>query len=90
MTMKKAELEKRAGMAIRNEMRQGAAASPFGKGQAVAPDRRSQRERERALGLAPFAVKLPAALIKQLHEEAVRRGVPLADLTADLLRRALA
>jgi hypothetical protein len=89
MTMKRTELEKRAGMQIRNRLRGVEVPDRYGKGAAAPADRRAQRERERALGLVPFAVKLPADLIKALDEEARRRSVPVAELTAELLRKAL-
>jgi hypothetical protein len=37
----------------------------------------------------PFAVKLPAALVAQVHERAQRDGVPVGEAVADLLRAAL-
>lgn len=49
--------------------------------------RREQRERDRAQGLVPFAVKLPADLVKQLRELA--REKPLHNVVAELLRKGL-
>jgi hypothetical protein len=86
MTMKRTELDKRQGLAIRNALKQtGArydtAASPG--------ERRAQRERDRAAGLIPFAVKLPAALVGQLQQRAAAQGVTLAALTEALLTQAI-
>jgi len=84
MTVKRNELEKRKGLAIVNAQRQ--AGNRYGPAQAAPPDRRAQREAERAAGLVPFAVKLPAELVKQLQARAQQDGVPLADLVASVLR----
>ena len=51
--------------------------------------RREQRERERALGLLPFAVKLEADLVKRVQDLAQSRSVPINDLVAELLKKAL-
>ncbi|WP_308600634.1 hypothetical protein [Massilia sp. Dwa41.01b] len=53
-------------------------------------DRREQRERERAAGLVPFAVKLEGELVKQLQALATERGVDMNALTAELLRKGMA
>jgi len=86
MTMKRAELEKRLGRKIANDLRQvgkrfDTSASPVG--------RREQRERDRAAGLVPFAVKLPGDLVRQLQEIAMQHQQPLNKLVDELLRRAL-
>ena len=52
----------------------------------AAVDRRAQRERDRAAGLVPFAVKLHGELVRQLHELARQRGLPLNELVDQLLR----
>ena len=87
MTMKKTELEKRKALKIANEMRRSG--NPFSRVEAEA-DRRAQRERDRALGLVPFAVKLPQDLVRQMQAEAQSRGARLDDLVAEWLRRGLA
>ena len=65
-------------------------ASGFGGADTAAVDRREQRERERALGLVPFAVKLNADLVKELQEHAKAGGVDLNEAVANLLKRGLA
>jgi hypothetical protein len=87
VTMKKTELEKRKALKLANEMRRSG--NPFSRVEAEA-DRRAQRERDRALGLVPFAVKLPQDLVRQMQAEAQSRGARLDDLVAEWLRRGLA
>ena len=87
MTMKKTELEKRKALKIANEMRRSG--NPFSRVEAEA-DRRAQRDRDRALGLVPFAVKLPQDLVRQMQAEAQSRGARLDDLVAEWLRKGLA
>ena len=55
----------------------------------AAPDRREQRERERALGLVPFAVKLNGDLVKQLQTLAQERDGDMNALVAELLAKGL-
>jgi hypothetical protein len=85
--MKKADLEKLKGRKLA-----GAGTTPdrFGKGAAAVLDKREQREREREMGLVPFAVKLHSDLVRDLHAAAQKRGVGLNELTAELIRKALA
>ena len=86
--MKRGELEKRQGSKLTNQMR--AAGNAYGRAIAPEPDRREQRDRDRAAGLVPFAVKLPQELVKTLHEQVAKKGIGLNELTAELLKRALA
>jgi hypothetical protein len=88
MTMKRTELDKRQGLAILNAQRQSG--NRYGPAAAAPVDRRAQREAERAAGLVPFAVKLPADLVRALHARAEADARPLNDLVATLLREALA
>jgi hypothetical protein len=85
--MKKTELEKRKALKIANEMRR--TGNPYGRVGTEA-DRRAQRERDRALGLVPFAVKLPQDLVRQMQADAHSRGARLDDLVAEWLRKGLA
>ena len=86
--MKRGELEKRQGSKLTNQMR--AAGNAYGRASAPEPDRREQRDRDRALGLVPFAVKLPQELVKALQELAAKKSVGLNELTAELLKKSLA
>jgi hypothetical protein len=84
MTMKRTELEKRKGLAISNALRQGG--NRFGPAQGAAPDRKAQRDAERAAGLVPFAVKLPAPLVRALADRAQREAIGINELVAALLQ----
>ena len=87
MTMKKTELEKRKGLKLANDLRR--AGNPYGRAAETDADRRALRERDRALGLVPFAAKLPQDLVRQMQSEAQARGVRLDDLVAEWLRKAM-
>jgi hypothetical protein len=65
-------------------------AAGFGNADHAIIDRKEQRERERALGLVPFACKLNADLVKQLQEHAKAGGVDVNEAVAQLLTKALA
>jgi len=65
-------------------------AAGFGNADNAAVDRREQRERERALGLVPFAVKLNGDLVKQLQALAQERKQDMNELAAELLSKGLA
>jgi len=66
-------------------------AAGFGQGQGdAAVDRREQRERERALGLVPFACKLNGDLVKQLQALAAERKADMNEVVAELLAKGLA
>ena len=87
MTMKKTDLEKLKG----KKMTSGPVGAPdrFGRGSAVPADKREQRERDREMGLIPFAVKLHGDLARELQALAQSRGVGLNELTAELLKKGL-
>jgi hypothetical protein len=85
--MKKTDLAKSDAKKLMNQM--GAKGTAFGATKAAAPDRREQRERERALGLVPFAVKLNGDLVQQLQALSKERGVELNELVAELLQKGL-
>ena len=87
--MKKADLEKSKGKKIDRQMNQPTTPGRFGQGAAVVVDRREQRKRDQALGLVPFAIKLDAELVKQLHSLAQERQTGLNELTAELLKKGL-
>ncbi len=87
MTMKRTELEKRKGLAIVNAQRQSG--NRFVAGAASPVDRRAQRAADRAAGLVPFAVKLPADLVRALQARADADARPVNDLVTALLRAAL-
>jgi len=85
--MKKADLEKQKGKKIAT----GApgAMDRYGKGSAVPQDRRDQRERDRELGLVPFACKLHGDLVREIQARAQAQGVGLNEVADDLIRKGL-
>ena len=61
----------------------------FGAAADVATSRREQRERERAQGLVPFAVKLDGELVKRIQALAQDRKSGLNEVVAELLGKGL-
>lgn len=89
--MKKTDLEKLKGLKIDGQMKRAGTPGRFGTQAAVAAtSRREQRERERALGLVPFAVKLDGELVKRIHALAQERKAGLNEVVAELLEKGLA
>ena len=89
-TMKKADLEKQLGKKIAGRMQQEPHSDRYGTASGGIADKREQRERDKAAGLVPFAVKLPQDLVAKLQAIAAERGVTLNDLTTELLQGTLA
>lgn len=85
--MKKADLEKVKGKKIAGGP--AGASDRYGKGSSGPLDRREQREKDRELGLVPFAVKLHGDLVKQIQALAQERGASLNDVTAELIQAGL-
>ena len=85
--MKKTDLAKSDAKKLMNAM--GAKGAAFGAAGAPAPDRREQRERDRAAGLVPFAVKLNGELVKELQGRAAGEGRDLNELVAELLKKGM-
>ncbi|MES2323190.1 MAG: hypothetical protein V4633_13075 [Pseudomonadota bacterium] len=65
-------------------------AAGFGNGESAVVDRREQRERDRALGLMPFAVKLNGDLVAQLQALAKDKGTDINETVAAVLAKGLA
>lgn len=87
--MKRTELAKQKALSLRDRLKASATPERFGSEAPLPASRREQRERERAQGLVPFAVKLDAALAKRLQDLARERGTGLNELVAELLEKAL-
>lgn len=86
--MKKTDLAKSDAKKLMNKM--AAKGAGFGAdARTPTPDRREQREKDRALGLVPFAVKLNSELVRQLNDVSRERGVELNELVAELLKKGL-
>lgn len=89
MTMKKTELEKRAGLQILHRAKHAAATARRSGPADSAADRRARREADRAAGRVPFAVKLPQALVTRLQQIAGERGLSVDEVVASLLDEVL-
>ncbi len=87
--MKKTDLEKLKGMKIDGQMKRAGTPGRFGAAADVATSRREQRERERAQGLVPFAVKLDGELVKRIQALAQEKMVGLNEVVAELLEKGL-
>lgn len=88
--MKKTDLEKLKGLKIDSRMKHSGTPGRFGSAASEALSRREQRDRERAQGLVPFAVKLDGELVKRLQALAVERKSGLNEVVAELLEKGLA
>lgn len=90
MSMKRTDLEKNRGLKINARM--GAAGTPgrFAAEALDAAGKRAQRQQERALGLVPFACKLPAELAGQLQARGSSHAGGINALMAELIAQALA
>ena len=89
MSMKKTDLVKQLAKKLDGRMKTAGVPGRFAQGAAEVVDRREQRKRDAAAGLVPFACKLPAELVKQLHERAAAHDGGVNALVADALRKAL-
>jgi hypothetical protein len=87
--MKKTDLEKLKGLKIDGRMKHASTPGRFGAAADVATSRREQRERERAQGLVPFAVKLDGELVKRIRSLAQERQCGLNEVVAELLEKGL-
>jgi hypothetical protein len=86
--MKKADLEKQLGKKISGRMQHEPHSARYGAESSGIADKREQRERDKAAGLVPFAIKLPQTLVTKLQSLAAERGVTLSDLAGELLEAA--
>ena len=72
MSMKKTDLVKHLAKKIDGQMKVAAVPGRFGQAAGAVVDKREQRRLDAQAGLLPFACKLPAELVRQLHDRAVR------------------
>ena len=86
--MKRTDLAKADAEKMKNQML--ARNASYGGASSAPVDRREQRERDRALGLVPFACKLNGDLVQQLQTLAKERGVDMNQLVGELLQKGLA
>jgi hypothetical protein len=89
MALKKTDMERLKAAGITDRLLKSAPPARYGSQSGIV-GRKEQRERERALGLVPFAVKLNGELVKKLHARARDEGMPLNELVTDLLQKGLA
>lgn len=89
MSMKKTDLVKNLAKKIDGQMKVVAVPGRFAQGANAVVDRREQRRLDAQAGLLPFACKLPADLVRQLHDRAVGHEGGLNALITKLLGQAL-
>jgi hypothetical protein len=87
--VKKTDMEKLMAKKITGAAGHSKIPDRFGKDSAAPLDKREQRERDRELGLVPFAVKLHEDLVKQLQDLAQKKGTGLNEVTSELLQKGL-
>ena len=87
--MKPSDLQKLKAMKTVGAMKREPTSDRFGAAAGAPGDKREQREREKAAGLVPFAVKLPAELVAELQTLAREKEATLNDVTAELLRKGM-
>ncbi len=89
MSMKKTDLVKHLARKIDGQMKGVAVPGRFGQPASGAVDKREQRRLDAQAGLLPFACKLPAELVRQLHDRAVGHDGGLNALIAQLLGQSM-
>jgi hypothetical protein len=90
MSMKKTDLEKNKAKKIAGTIKTAVIPDRFAQGAAASSEKRERRARDAAAGLVPFACKLPAELLKTLHERAAAHEGGVNALVAELLAQGLA
>jgi hypothetical protein len=88
IALKKTQLERLKAANLEDRLRKSAPPERYAGG-AHALSRKEQRERDRAQGLVPFAVKLNGELIKRVQARAQEKGVQLNEMVAELLEKGL-
>lgn len=89
MTLKKFDLAKNLGLKVAGRMKSAGVPDRFAQGAADALDKRERRARDAALGLVPFACKLPGDLVKRLNERGSAHEGGVNGLLAELLTQGL-
>ncbi|MEP7056926.1 MAG: hypothetical protein ABI809_04030 [Caldimonas sp.] len=89
MSMKKSDLDKNLGMKIGGKMKAAAIPARFAQEAGAVVDKREQRRLDAAAGLVAFACKLPADLVRKLHERAAANPGGLNAVIADALQKGL-
>ena len=89
MSLKKTDLVKNLAKKLDGRMKSAGVPERFAGGATQAVDKREQRRRDAAAGLVPFACKLPADLVRRLHERALSHEGGFNAFVAQALERAL-
>ncbi|MBC8056760.1 MAG: hypothetical protein H7Y61_09295 [Rhizobiales bacterium] len=89
MSMKKTDLTKHLAKKLDGRMKAAGVPDRFAQGAVDAADKREQRRLDSAAGLVPFACKLPAELVKRLHDKAANDAGSVNALVAQALEKAL-
>jgi hypothetical protein len=88
MALKKTDLERLKAASLGDRLSKSAPPARYADRSNIV-SRKEQRERDRAQGLVPFAVKLNGGLVKKLHALAADRQAPLNEIVGELLERGL-
>ena len=89
MSMKKTDLVKQLANKLDGRMKTSGVPGRFAEGSAEVVDRREQRRRDNAAGLVPFACKLPADLVKRIHDKAAAHEGGVNAWLAETLEKSL-
>lgn len=89
MSLKKFDLAKNLGLKVAGRMKSAGVPDRFAQGAADALEKRERRARDAALGLVPFACKLPSDLVKRINERGAAHEGGVNGLLAELLTQAL-
>jgi hypothetical protein len=89
MSMKKTDLTKLLAKKLDGRLKSAGVPARYGQGAAEVVDKREQRRRDAAAGLVPFACKLPADLVRQVHQRAGADVGAVNAWVAAALQRAL-
>ncbi len=90
MSMKKTDITKNLAKKLDGRMKAAGVPGRFGQGAAGVVDKREQRRLDSAAGLVAFACKLPADLVKRLHERVLADEAGVNALVAQALEKGLA
>lgn len=88
IALKKTQLERLKAANLEDRLRKSAPPERYAGG-AHQLSRKEQRERDRAQGLVPFAVKLKGDLVQRLQAKAGEENKPLNEVVAELLEKGL-
>jgi hypothetical protein len=88
MALKKTDLERLKAASLSDRLSKSAPPARYAN-QSNVVSRKAQRERDRAQGLVPFAVKLNRDLVNKLHALAAERRTPLNEMVTQVIEKGL-